>query len=122
MLTLDLARESSIKDTLFLDAMFADGRDSLPKVAAVAEQQVERRGRYPVEELTRVYLRLKCWRIISFGRKVCQEPQTAAKTLSCFLAQRGVMLKTIEPVYLRALMDMVEFGVIAPAALQSGQN
>ncbi|MGC6472814.1 MAG: hypothetical protein ACON4W_08055 [Parvibaculales bacterium] len=120
MLTLDLARESGIKDTLFLDAMFA-----LTAEIPYQRSQPVQGNRLSVLQsviLLKAGARLFAPEVAHLNpalvarfAKNLKQPQN----IQLLLAQRGVMLKTIEPVYLRALMDMVEFGVIAPAALEA---
>ncbi len=114
-LTLDVARETGMKDQLFLDAVFA----------LTANVPFERAQAPIGQKLTtlQAVLLLKLEAPL-FASEVAQlNPALVDKfsqnfnqpeNIRLLIAQRGVMVNRVEASYLRALMDMVELGYVLP--------
>ena len=123
MLTLDLARESGIQDALFLDAMFALTAD-IPFQRAkpiqgnrlsILQSVILLKAKSAVFAAEVPHINPA---LVARFAKSANQPQN----IQLLLAQRAVLLKRMEPGFLRALMDMVELGVLAPTAQAVDQD
>ncbi|MGC6475829.1 MAG: hypothetical protein ACON41_04255 [Parvibaculales bacterium] len=119
-LTLDVARETGMKDQLFLDAVFA----------LTANVPFERSQAPSGQKLTTLHavLLLKLDAPLFASEVELLNPALVNKfsknfnqpeNIRLLIAQRGVMVNRVEASYLRALMDMVELGYIQPTALNA---